>query len=190
MLGDEQADAVECVMREVLEFEINLARLTLKKSDTEINIVYENKIGQLPSYDGFPNSITDYVVQVLQNLGVSRDRVNQNTKIKVGKFQFLGRAAELIHRTSKEVIINYIGWKVAEASIFLFIFWLHNVISWIAMLQLERLDYAGLFTQTKFWFLYSHGSQDPSKIHPPLHNTETEDHALSSGLIHYMAQLA
>ena len=101
-------------MMEVLDFEMELAAITVIGANSPNLTEYENltPLGSITGLSRFPNSFTGFMREMFDRSGATNgDTLNDNTAINIILKQYLSNLAQLLEKYSPTIIANYLGWR-------------------------------------------------------------------------------
>lgn len=114
-LGATKEKAEEELLKS-LNFEFALAEITLPREERRNATLLYNPttVDKLPVYEGLPPSWKHYFQGIFDGTDVI---IADDEKVIVTNFTYLERVSELIQKTDKRVVANYLAWCVAKSVI-------------------------------------------------------------------------
>jgi membrane metallo-endopeptidase-like protein 1 len=103
-------------MRESLLFEIELAHITAPREDRRNSTQLYNPTtaGEAKTHEGLPPSWTEYI-QTMMSVA-PEIKIDENEKIVIASPEYLENLGNLLTKTDKRTLGNYLAWRAAKAS--------------------------------------------------------------------------
>lgn len=115
LLGASEESAKD-ELKESLLFEIALAKISKPKNERRnADLLYNpSTLDELPFYDGFPPSWTNFVQTILNE--TEDTNVTGSDRVIVTSFEYFKDLANLINSTENRVIANHLGWQAVRSA--------------------------------------------------------------------------
>jgi membrane metallo-endopeptidase-like protein 1 len=112
LLGGDKS-VVEKELKESLLFEIELANILAPREERRNATLLYNPttLGELKSYEELPPSWTDYFKNLFKNTDV---KITDAEKIVVTNFEYHQKLSDLLKKTEKRTLANYLAWSAAK----------------------------------------------------------------------------
>jgi len=109
-------EQAETELREALNFEFALAEITLPREERrQADLLYNpTTVDKLPVYEGLPPSWKDYFQGIFDGTDIV---ISDDEKVIVTNFDYLKNVSELVQKTDKRVLANYLNWSIAKSVI-------------------------------------------------------------------------
>ena len=113
LLGADRATA-ENEMKDTLLFEIDLANiLTPREERRNATLLYNPiNLGELKTYEELPPTWTEYFQNLYRNTEVE---LTESERIIVTNFEYHEKLSDLLKRSEKRVVANYLAWCAAKS---------------------------------------------------------------------------